>query len=59
VEERAGERRGVFIGNSPLLNPLPARSSRGEEEAKLSFETVSATRPYRLGNVPIIIGKWY
>ena len=59
VEERAGERRGVFIGNSPLLNPLPARSSRGEEEAKLSFETVSAARPYRLGNVPIIIGKWY
>src|ERR1039458_5827141 len=45
VEERAGERGGVFIGNSPLLNPLPARSSRGEEEAKLSFETVSAARP--------------
>jgi hypothetical protein len=22
--ERAGARRGVFIGNSPLLNPLPA-----------------------------------
>ena len=46
VEERAGERRGVFIGNSPLLNPLPARSSRGEEEAKLSFETVSEGLPY-------------
>src|ERR1017187_6261588 len=41
VEERAGERRSVFIGNSPLLNPLPARSSRGEEEAKPGFETVS------------------
>jgi uncharacterized protein (TIGR02246 family) len=32
MEERAGERRRVFIGNSPLLNPLPTRSSRGEEE---------------------------
>jgi hypothetical protein len=41
VEERAGERRCVFIGNSPLLNPLPARSSRGEE-AKRSFGTISA-----------------
>jgi hypothetical protein len=49
VEERAGERRGVFIGNSPLLNPHPARSSRGEEEAKSSFETVSAAPPYRHG----------
>src|ERR1039458_8033378 len=59
VEERAGERRGVFIGNSPLLNPLPARSSRGGEEAKLSFETVSATRPYRPVNMMIIAGEWH
>jgi hypothetical protein len=32
VEERGGERRRVFIRNSPLLNPLPTRSSWGEEE---------------------------
>jgi hypothetical protein len=51
VEERAGERRGVFIGNSPLLNPLPARSSRGEEEAKLSFETVSSRLSGHGGNL--------
>ena len=56
VEERAGERRGVFIGNSPLLNPLPARSSRGEEEAKLSFETVSAAPPYPLHRLSLEIG---
>jgi len=30
MEERAGERRCVFIG-SPLLGPLPTRSSRGED----------------------------
>src|ERR1035437_7528794 len=45
---------GVFIGNSPFLNPLPARSSRGEEKAKLSFETVSATRPYHSFQFPIV-----
>ena len=37
MEERAGERRRVLIGNSPLLDPLPARSSRGEEETKSAF----------------------
>ena len=31
MEERVGERRRVATGNSPLLNPLPTRSSRGEE----------------------------
>jgi hypothetical protein len=32
MEERAGERRSVFVQNSPLLSPLPIRSSWGEEE---------------------------
>jgi hypothetical protein len=32
VEERDGERRRVFIENTPLLDPLPTRSSWGEEE---------------------------
>jgi hypothetical protein len=32
MEERAGERRTVFVQNSPLLNPLPIRSSWSEEE---------------------------
>src|SRR5713226_5618606 len=31
-EERGGERRGIFARVSPLPNPLPARSSRGEGE---------------------------
>jgi hypothetical protein len=35
-EERAGERRGIFARFSPLPNPLPARSSRGEGENSLS-----------------------
>ncbi len=38
MEERAGERRRVSTGNSPLLNPLPTRSSRGEEGAARGFE---------------------
>ena len=38
MEERAGARRCVLIENSPLLNPLPTRSSRGEEEATRSSE---------------------
>jgi len=40
MEERAGERRSVFIG-APLLGPLPARSSRGEDgelDAALSMD---------------------
>ena len=41
MEERAGERRLVTNGNAPLLNPLPARSSRGEEAAVRDFETNS------------------
>jgi hypothetical protein len=32
VEERDGERRCVFIENTPLLDPLPTRFSWGEEE---------------------------
>jgi hypothetical protein len=32
MEERAGERRRVGTEKSPLLIPLPARASRGEEE---------------------------
>jgi hypothetical protein len=32
MEERVGERRRVFVQNSPLLDPLPIRSSWGEEE---------------------------
>jgi hypothetical protein len=32
MEERAGERMSGFVQNSPLLNPLPIRSSWGEEE---------------------------
>jgi hypothetical protein len=32
MEERGGERRSVFVQNSPLLGPLPIRSSWGEEE---------------------------
>jgi hypothetical protein len=32
MEEREGERRSDFIQNSPLLGPLPIRSSWGEEE---------------------------
>src|SRR2546425_5439116 len=35
-EERGGERRGIFGRVSPLPNPLPARSSRGEGEDSLS-----------------------
>jgi hypothetical protein len=48
VEERAGERRRVFIGNSPLLNPLPTRSSRGEEESTRGFERTS-----RSADIPV------
>ena len=29
--ERVGERRSVFVQNSPLLDPLTIRSSWGEE----------------------------
>jgi hypothetical protein len=42
MEERAGERRYVAFANSPLLNPLPTRSSRGEEEATPGFEMTSS-----------------
>ena len=35
-EERAGERRPFFISFSPLSSSLPARSSRGEREKRLS-----------------------
>src|SRR5216683_6814371 len=35
-EERDGERRGVFARISPLPNPLPTRSSRGEGDESLS-----------------------
>src|SRR6266478_7666074 len=41
MEERAGERRCVFIG-FPLLGPLPPRSSRGEDG-----ELDAALRPHR------------
>ena len=40
MEERAGVRRCVLIENSPL-NPLPTRSSRGEEGAARGFESTS------------------
>jgi len=33
VEERAGERRCVFIGNSPLLNPAPEPVFRDGKDA--------------------------
>ena len=32
MEERAGERRNDLVQNAPLLDPLPIRSSWGEEE---------------------------
>jgi hypothetical protein len=32
MKERAGERMRLSELKTPLLNPLPARSSRGEEE---------------------------
>ena len=31
MEERAGERRRAFLLVSPLLGPLPTRSSQGED----------------------------
>ena len=40
MEEGAGERRRVFLGDSPLPSPLPARASRGEEEDSRSPETL-------------------
>jgi hypothetical protein len=42
MEERAGERRSVFIRNSPLLGP---HSFLMERKKAPGFETVSATPP--------------
>jgi hypothetical protein len=39
---------------SSILSPLPAVPGRGEEEAKLSFETVSARHPYLIKTPPEI-----
>jgi hypothetical protein len=52
---RAAETVSKVVRRSILL-PLLREVEEGEEEAKLSFETVSATRPYRPGNVMIIAG---
>ena len=40
MEERAGERRDVFLGDSPLPDPLPTRASRGEGEDSRSPGTL-------------------
>ena len=47
MEERAGERRCVLLGHSPLLNPLPARFSWGEEGAAQDFESASGSGQLR------------
>ena len=40
MEERAAERRDVFLGDSPLPDPLPTRDSRGEGEDSRSPGTL-------------------
>jgi hypothetical protein len=41
MEERAGERR-IVLKEAPLLNPLPTRSSWGEEEKSSQKTTISS-----------------
>ena len=48
MEERAGERRRVLLGNSPLLDPLPARSSRREDGAAQGFERTSMEKEIKI-----------
>src|SRR5713226_9226128 len=59
-EERGGERRGIFARVSPLPNPLPARSSRGEGEDSLSPNRLiqwQCSRPGTRDLEPGIVGK--
>jgi hypothetical protein len=46
MEERAGERRGTGSSAAPLLGPLPARPSRGEEAARARAGVLTRL-PYR------------
>ena len=48
-------RRCVLIENSPLLNPLPTRSSRGEEEATPSSERGSTVQ--KISNTVALSGE--
>ena len=53
MEKTAGEKRRVLLGNSPLVNPLPARFSRGEEGAAQGFESTAQVCCFREPRVAV------